>query len=186
MTKFSVASQSLIESLPGFLDTSGPTGFSYLLSNLKHGYVLEFEGELRRAFLDFERIWKHRLSVLGSDDAMAQVALHSMAANLWKAGRPEEADEHSKQSLRTRQRVFGSTSIITIDTTILRIVICERLGRSAKQMSLLSASLAQEFWTTSLSVFVKLIIYEPFFRSMRASLNHLEQRCNHYLIERLR
>lgn len=123
MTKFSEADINLTNSLAGFFNTVGVRSFLYLMSQLTLGQVLEYQGEIKRAILDYEHIWRYRVSILGPDDTMGVWARCAMVSGYRKLGRYEEADAAIGEVIDSRTRTIGPKSPPTIDAIIQRLVL---------------------------------------------------------------
>lgn len=129
MTKFKEADMNLTESLDGFIRTAGVTSFLYLLSQLTLGLVLEFQGELKRANLNYEHIWSYRVEHFGPDNPMAVSARCSMAQAYRKLERFEDAENALNEVFESRKRALGWGSAPTVDTVLHKIILYRERGR---------------------------------------------------------
>jgi hypothetical protein len=123
MSKFADADLCLTESLSGLINTVGVASFLYLMSQLTLGQVLEYRGEVRRASLDYEHIWKYRKEVLGPDNSMAIWARCAMVSTFRKQGQYEDAERAVLEVIDSRTRILGQASSPTVDAMIQRIVL---------------------------------------------------------------
>ncbi|KAK0129464.1 hypothetical protein ONS96_000035 [Cadophora gregata f. sp. sojae] len=123
MTKFTDADSNLTESLQGLLSTTGPQSFLYLMSQLTLGQVLEYTGEVRRAVLDYEHVWRYRKSTLGADNPMAVWAQCAMVSGFRKLRRYEEAENAVVEVIDARTRTLGPRTASTVDAVIQRLVL---------------------------------------------------------------
>ena len=132
MTKFTEANMHLIESLAGFLKTVGPTDFLYLLSQQTLGCVMEAQGEWDRATLEYERVWRYRVSILGPDNPMAVWSRCAMVSSYRKTGRYKDADKAISEVMDSRKRTIGVKAPGTIDAIIQRIVLCRETDQPSE------------------------------------------------------
>jgi hypothetical protein len=137
MTKFADADLCLTESLSGFINTVGVTSFLYLMSRLTLGQVLEYQGEVRRASLDYEHIWRYRTSIFGPDNPMAVWARCAMVSTYRKLGRFEEAEKAVLEVIDSRTRTIGLKLSPTIDAIIQRIVLYLDMERYDEALELI-------------------------------------------------
>jgi tetratricopeptide (TPR) repeat protein len=129
MTKFAEADMNVTESLSGFSNTVGVTSFFYLMSQLTLGQILEYQGEIRRASLDYEHIWRYRASYFGPDNPMAVWARCAMASTYRKLGQYEDAEKAIGEVIDSRTRTIGPKSSPTVDAIIQRTVLYLDMGR---------------------------------------------------------
>ena len=137
MTKFTDADMNLAESLDGFIRTVGVTKFLYLLSQLALGSVLEALGEWRRATLNFEHVWRYRVSIFGPDNPMAVSARCSMVSSYRKMKRNEEAETAVEEVIKSRRRALGDTASPTVDAFIQKLVLYRETGKAAQAKELI-------------------------------------------------
>jgi hypothetical protein len=137
MTKFAEANMRLTESLAGFLNTVGPTSFLYLLSQQTLGCVMEAQGEWDRATLEYERVWRYRVSVLGPDNPMAIWSRCAMVSSYRKTGRYEDADKAICEVIDSRRRTIGVKVPGTVDAIIQQIVLCRETDRPSEANELI-------------------------------------------------
>jgi tetratricopeptide (TPR) repeat protein len=137
MTKYIEADLNLTESLSGFIRTVGPTHFLYLLSQQSLGCVLEGQGELRRATLEYEHVWRYRMSVLGPDNPMAIWSRCALVSTYRKLGRLEDAEKAIKEVIDSRTRTIGTTAESTVDAMIQRVVLLRESDKGAEAMELI-------------------------------------------------
>ncbi|KAH9210609.1 hypothetical protein DL95DRAFT_448675 [Leptodontidium sp. 2 PMI_412] len=123
MTKFVEADSNLTESLQGLLSTTGPQSFLYLMSQLTLGQVLEYRGEVRRASLDYEHVWRYRKSTLGPDNPMAVWARCAMVSVYRKLRLYEQAEKAVLEVIDARTRTLGPRTASTVDAVIQRLVL---------------------------------------------------------------
>jgi tetratricopeptide (TPR) repeat protein len=137
MTKFADADLCLTKSLSGFIKTVGVTSFLYLMSQLTLGQVLEYQGEVRRAFLDYEHIWRYRSSILGADNPMAVWARCAMVSAYRKLGLYGEAEKAVLQVIDARTRTIGPKVSSTVDAIIQRVVLYLDMERDTEALELI-------------------------------------------------
>jgi Tetratricopeptide repeat len=123
MSKFADADLCLTESLSGLINTVGVASFLYLMSQLTLGQVLEYRGEVRRASLEYEHIWKYRKEVLGPDNSMAVWAHCAMVSTFRKQGQYQDAEKAVLEVIDSRTRILGQASSPTVDAIIQRVVL---------------------------------------------------------------
>jgi hypothetical protein len=156
MTKFAEADLNLTESLSGFFNTVGVKSFLYLMSQLTLGQVLEYQGEVERATLDYEHIWRYRSSILGPDNPMAVWARCAMVSTYRKLGRYEEADKAVGEVIDARNRTIGPKSSPTVDAVIQRLVLYLDVERFEEAMELvdfiLDGNLVDEWFERAVQV----------------------------------
>lgn len=137
MTKFAEADTNLTHSLAGFFNTVGVNNYLYLMSQLTLGQVSEYQGQIRRASVDYEHIWRYRISILGPDDTMAVWARCAMVSAYRKLGLYEEADVAVGEVIDSRTRIIGPKSPPTIDAIIQRLVLYFDFGKLEDAMELI-------------------------------------------------
>ncbi|KAH6684704.1 hypothetical protein B0J14DRAFT_573414 [Halenospora varia] len=136
MTKFADADLCLTQSLSGFLNTVGVKSFFYLLSQMAIGQVSEYQGEILRALLDYEHVWRYRTSLLGQDNPMAVWAYCCMVSTYRKLKRYEEAGKAVDQVIDSRTRSIGAKSPGTIDAIIHKALLYLDMDRLSDVMEL--------------------------------------------------
>jgi len=136
MTKYRESNENLTKSLAGFIRTVGTEHFLYLLSQLSLACVLEGQGEWRQAILNYERVWKFRLEILGPDNPMAVWSRCAMGSTYRKLGRYDEAEKALDEVIDSRTRVIGARSEVTVDAIIQQIVVFRDAGRRDEAMEL--------------------------------------------------
>ncbi|PMD60732.1 uncharacterized protein K444DRAFT_388061 [Hyaloscypha bicolor E] len=137
MAKFADADLCLTESLSGLINTVGVTSFLYLMSQLTLGQVLEYQGDIRRASMDYEHIWRYRREILGPDNPMAIWARCAMVSTFRKQGKYEDAEKAVLEVIDSRTRTIGQTSSSTIDAIIQRVVLCLDMGNYPEALELI-------------------------------------------------
>jgi tetratricopeptide (TPR) repeat protein len=107
------------------------------MSQLALGQVLEYQGEVRRASLDYEHIWRYRSSILGPDNPMAVWARCAMVSTYRKLRRFEEAEKAVLEVIDSRTRTIGPKVSPTIDAIIQRIVLYLDMERYTESLELI-------------------------------------------------
>jgi tetratricopeptide (TPR) repeat protein len=178
MTKFADADANLTESLSGFFNTVGVKSFLYLMSQLTLGQVLEYQGELRRATLDYEHIWRYRTSILGPDNPMAVWARCAMVSTYRKLGRYEEADKAVVEVIDARNRTIGPKSSPTVDALIQRLVVYLDFGKFEEAMELvdfiLDGGLVDDWFERAVQVDHVLALLEFFAGNIELAISTLQ------------
>jgi tetratricopeptide (TPR) repeat protein len=138
MTKYAEADLNLTASLDGFIKTGvGVGSFLYLLSQQTLGCVLEGQGEIKRATLDFEHVWRYRVSILGPDNPMAIWSRCAMVSTYRKTGRYDEAETAVNEVIESRKRALGSEASPTVDAVIQKIVLFRETGKADEALELI-------------------------------------------------
>ncbi|KAE8450767.1 hypothetical protein EG329_005680 [Mollisiaceae sp. DMI_Dod_QoI] len=136
MTKFEEADICLTRSLAGFISTIGVDSFFYLLSQMTLGQVNEYQGEIVRASLEYEHVWRYRSTMLGPDNPMAVWAHCSMVSAYRKLQRYEDAETAVEQVIDSRTRTIGARSSGTVDAIIHKAVLYLDMERYSESMEL--------------------------------------------------
>ncbi|PVH76933.1 hypothetical protein DL98DRAFT_280469 [Cadophora sp. DSE1049] len=178
MTKFVEADLNLTESLQGLLSTTGPQSFLFLMSQLTLGQVLEYRGEVRRATLDYEHVWRYRRSTLGPDNPMAVWAQCAMVSGYRKLRRYEEAENSVVEVIDARTRTLGPRTASTVDAVIQRLVLyldSERFSEALEMAEyILDGNLVDEWFERTCQVEHVRALLELFTGNIGVAIDILE------------
>ncbi len=178
MAKFAEADLALTRSLSGFLNTVGVGSFYYLLSRIALGQVSEYQGDVMRANLEYEHVWRFRTALLGPDNSMAVWAHCSMVSTYRKLKRYNEADEAAEQVIVSRTRTLGERSLLTIDAIIHRAILYLDMERLSESMELvdfiLDGGLVDENFERSVQINHVQALVEFFMGKIATSIETLQ------------
>ena len=129
MTKFEESASTSARSQAGLFRLLGPRHNLFLTGQLFNAYDIAELGQLEEARYMLEDIYKYRVSILGSDNAMALMAQVALGQVSRKLGDFETAEHHLEQAFEARQRIWGLTIFSSVDTAIHLIILNREMGR---------------------------------------------------------